>query len=169
MRNVYSSFQCIYSGVVQGSCLGPLLFLVFISDMLDMLVKSPVNCKLYADDIKLLPELKTAADESCFQGCLDLLYSWSVTWQLAISSRKCCIATIGKLGDSWGKPNYCLDVERISVSDTVSDVGVTFKFQPTYRKITCKAHQRANLINRCLPPNNVTYWLRISSRMLVLS
>ena len=71
------------SGVVQGSCLGPLLFLVYINDVLDIF-KSPVNCKLYADDIKLLPELKTAADESCFQGCLDLLYSWSVIWQLAI-------------------------------------------------------------------------------------
>jgi len=69
--------------------------------------KSPVNCKLYADDVKLYTELKTAADESCFQGCLDFLYSSPVAWQLAISSKKCCIATIGKLGDSWGKPNYC--------------------------------------------------------------
>ena len=63
--NVYSSFQCIYSGVVQGSCLGPLLFLVYINDVLDIF-KSPVNCKLYADDVKLYTELKTAADESCF-------------------------------------------------------------------------------------------------------
>jgi len=74
------------SGVVQGSCLGPLLFLVYINDVLDDIFKSPVNCKLYADDVKLYTELKTAADESCFQGCLDLLYScMSVTWQLAIS------------------------------------------------------------------------------------
>jgi len=63
-------------------------------------------------------ELKTAADESCFQDCLDLFYSWSVTWQLAISSKKCCIATIDKLSDSWGKPKHCLGVD---VSDTVSD------------------------------------------------
>jgi len=47
-----------------------------------------------------------------------------VTWQLAISSKKFCIATIGKLGDSWNKPKYCLGVEHISVSDTVSDLGV---------------------------------------------
>ena len=67
-----------YSGVVQGSCLGPLLFLVYINDVLDIF-KSPVNCKLYADDVKLYTELKTVADESCFQSCLDLLYSWSVT------------------------------------------------------------------------------------------
>ena len=64
--NGYSSFQHIYSGVVQGSCLGPLLFLVYISDVLDIF-QSPVNCKLYADDVKLYTELKTTADESCFQ------------------------------------------------------------------------------------------------------
>jgi len=86
-------------GVVQGSCLGPLLFLVYINDVWDIF--KSVNYKLYADDVKLYTELKTAADESCFKSCLDLLYSWSVTSQLAISSKKCCIATIGKLGDSW--------------------------------------------------------------------
>ena len=87
--------------------------------------QSPVNCKLYADDVKLYTELKTAADESCFQGCLDLLYLWSVTWQLAISGKKGCIATIGKPDDSWGKPQHCLGAEHISVSDTVSDLRVT--------------------------------------------
>jgi len=63
-----------------------LLFLVrvgYINDVLDIFL-SPVNCKLYADDVKLYTELKTTADESCFQGCLDLLYLWSVTWQFNI-------------------------------------------------------------------------------------
>jgi len=115
--NVYSSFQRIYSGVVQGSCLGPLLFLVYINDVLDIF-QSPVNCKLYADDVKLYSELKTSADESCFN-------LWTVTWQLAISGKKGCIATIGKPDDSWGKPQHCLGAENISVSDTVSDLGVT--------------------------------------------
>ena len=145
-------FQRIYSGVVQGSCLGPLLFLMYINDVLDIF-QSPVNCKLYADDVKLYTELKTSADESYFQGCLDLLYLWSVTWQLAISSKKCCIATVGKPDDSWGKPQHCLGAEQISVSDTVSDLGVTvdphLSFSQHIEKITCKAHQRANLIHRC--------------------
>ena len=87
--------------------------------------QSPVNCKLYADDVKLYTELKTTADESYFQGCLDLLYLWSVTWQLAISGKKCCIATVGKPDDSRGKPQHCLGAELIPVSDTVSDLGVT--------------------------------------------
>ena len=48
---------------------------------------------------------------------------------------------------------YCLGVEHISVSDTVSDFGVMvdshLSFSQHIEKITCKAHQRANLIHRC--------------------
>jgi len=35
-------------------------------------IQSPVSCKLYADDVKLYTE--STADESYFQGRLDLLY-----------------------------------------------------------------------------------------------
>ena len=49
--NEYSSFLPIRSGVIQGSCLGPLLFLVFINDITDIFNDSVV-CKLYADDVK---------------------------------------------------------------------------------------------------------------------
>ena len=57
MANSYSGFAPISSGVVQGSCLGPLLFLLFINDLLDEF-NMPVTCKLYADDAKLLGVLK---------------------------------------------------------------------------------------------------------------
>jgi len=50
--NAYSSFKHIRSGVVQGGCLGQLLFLIFINDITDNL-RSPFKCKMYADDVKL--------------------------------------------------------------------------------------------------------------------
>ena len=79
------------------------------------------------------------------QYTIDLLYSWSVTWQLAISSKKCCIATIDKLGDSWRKPKYCLGVEHIPVSDTVSDLGVIVDSRLSLANISKKS--LARLIN----------------------
>jgi len=50
-----SSELNIISGVIQGSCLGPLLFLLFINDITDVLRTNCTNCmcKLYADDLKL--------------------------------------------------------------------------------------------------------------------
>jgi len=97
VNNVYSSFDYIRSGVVQGSCLGPLLFLIYIyiNDITDCF-DDKVNCKLYADDVKLYTELRSAADCYCFEDCSDRTYQWSLTWQLRISSQKCCVIDVGK-------------------------------------------------------------------------
>jgi hypothetical protein len=42
----------ILSGIVQGSCLGPLLFLMYVNDVTDIL-PSHRTCKLFADGLKL--------------------------------------------------------------------------------------------------------------------
>ena len=73
VNNVYSSSGYIRGGVVQGSCLGPLLFLIFINDITDCF-DDQVNYKLYADDVKLYSELRSDADSFRFQACLDHIY-----------------------------------------------------------------------------------------------
>ena len=72
VNNVYSSFDYIRTGVVQGSCLGPLLFLIYINDIIDCF-DDKVNCNLYADDAKLYTELRSG-DSYCFQECIDSIY-----------------------------------------------------------------------------------------------
>ena len=59
LGNVLSSPRCIRSGVIQGSCPGPLLFLVYINDLMDVFT-ADVNCKLYADDVKLYAEVRSS-------------------------------------------------------------------------------------------------------------
>ena len=68
-----SPFERICSDVVQGSCLGPSLFLIFINNIVDCYGNS-VACKLYADewdDVKLFTELRSTDDNFCLQECLD--------------------------------------------------------------------------------------------------
>jgi len=62
--NEHSSFLPIRSGVIQGICLRPLLFLMFINDITDIFNDSVV-CKLYADDMKLYTVAKSVADNNC--------------------------------------------------------------------------------------------------------
>ena len=50
--NTLSSMKPLTSGVVQGSCLGPLLFVIYINDIVS-LFDGQCTCKLYADDMKL--------------------------------------------------------------------------------------------------------------------
>ena len=59
-----SSFKPVYSGVPEGSVLGPLLFLIFINDITDLFTGT-VGIKLFADDIKIYLEISDVCD--CFQ------------------------------------------------------------------------------------------------------
>jgi len=64
----------VSSGVPQGSVVGPLLFLLFVND-LEYEIRS--NFLKFADDTKILRELKDNMDCSMFQRDLDKLVSWS--------------------------------------------------------------------------------------------
>ena len=72
------------SGVVQGSCLGPLLFLIYINDF-TRIFNSTATPKLYADDLKLYATLTCNNDEIAFRQNLEMLSIWRKTWQLPIS------------------------------------------------------------------------------------
>ena len=82
------------SGVVQGSCLGPLLFLIFINDLVSVF-NAKVTPKLYADDLKLYASLSCSNSIADFQENLDRLTEWAKVWQLPISVNKCCIMQVG--------------------------------------------------------------------------
>jgi len=92
---VGSVYSLSRNGVVQCSNLGPLLFIIYINDLTDMF-KVQVRCKLFADDVKLCTEISCATDVMVFQECLGSIYRWSSTWQLAVSSHKCCVMDIGR-------------------------------------------------------------------------
>ena len=76
------------SGVPQGSVLGPILFNVFINDLADLFDPSSCSIKLFADDLKLYTEISDINSSTNFQSNLNLIYSWSLIWQIGISLTK---------------------------------------------------------------------------------
>ena len=50
--DIFSAYKHLSSGVIQLSCLGPLLFVIYVNDVVSLFGEDCV-CNLYADDMKL--------------------------------------------------------------------------------------------------------------------
>jgi len=148
--NSLSKPTALTSGVVQGSCLGPLLFLIFINDLASIFGPS-ITPKLYADDLKLYSTLTCSSAHDIFQQNLDRLSDWASLWQLSISIKKCHLAQVGgRRGHTDIANTFTLCGSVLSYTDNVSDLGVCIDRHLTFAvhidNITRKASQRCYLI-----------------------
>ena len=76
----------VLSGVPQGSVLGPVLFLIFINDLLDN-IRSSV--RLFADDCVLYRNIHSLQDCLALQEDLTSLGQWEADWQMKFNVAKC--------------------------------------------------------------------------------
>ena len=65
----FSALHSVVSGVVQGSVLGRILFVLFVNDICD-LASLGVAIKLFADDTKFYYVFDNAMSPDCLQSCL---------------------------------------------------------------------------------------------------
>ena len=73
-----SNVKPVQSGVIQGSIIGVLLFLLFINNLPDVVRTS--NVLLYADDLKLFKVIKSLLDRLALQTDIDRILDWSIAW-----------------------------------------------------------------------------------------
>ncbi|KAK3888729.1 hypothetical protein Pcinc_007204 [Petrolisthes cinctipes] len=74
VSGVVSKPSIVTSGVPQGSVLGPLLFLIHISDINELVKFSTVSS--FADDTCILKEVTSIADADLLKKDLSAIYSW---------------------------------------------------------------------------------------------
>lgn len=84
--NNHSSHRVsVDSGVPQGSVLGPLLFILYINDIVNGI---PVNIRLYADDCVIYSEIESLKDQVLLNKSFNKVVSWCEAWQMSINFEK---------------------------------------------------------------------------------
>jgi hypothetical protein len=112
------------SGVPQGSVIGPILFLVLLSDIDKDVTSSHTSS--FADDTRMLREILNAIDSIALQSDLNAVFEWSVVNNMAFNDPKFDLVRYGtnqELKDStfYTRP----DGEKIEEKCHVRDLGVT--------------------------------------------
>jgi len=87
--------QIITSGIPQGSVLGPLLFLIYINDLLDT-CGSYSEVYAFADGAKFFRHILTDDDRKNLQCAVNALQNWSRKWLLNLNVKKCQVVSFGR-------------------------------------------------------------------------
>jgi len=152
-----SEIRDLLSGVIQGSNIGPLLFISYINELAEVLGPLFVTAKFFADDLKVYAEVLTAIDVNCFQSALDRITAWCNDWQLQIAVNKCSILCFGPISAS---VDLHIDGNILPIVSTVKDLGITFDKNLSstshVMSVVFTANQRVNLLLRSFHTRNRT-------------
>ena len=146
----------INRGVLQGSKLGPLLFNLFINDLLDSLNNSNLGATIgdilvsalgFADDIVLVTDCPKKA-----QKLLDICQSWALANMMTFKTSKCEVMVLN--GPS-SNVNLMLFSNTLKIVDSYRYLGVTLTsnritnlFRTHFNLLIDKAKTRASTIRR---------------------
>ena len=143
-----SKLFSVHSGVAQGSNLGPLLFIMFLNDVVNY-----IDCKfyIYADDLKIVNIIKDLSDCEKLQQNIDKFTSYCKNNHLPINNGKCLIMSYTRKVVTLVF-DYNINGTMLKRSDRVSDLGVimdcTLSFIPHFEAIVTNAMKILGFIIR---------------------
>ena len=152
INGVLSSEHSVSSGVPQGSVLGPLLFILYISD-----ISQNMSCRtsMYADDTKMFCDPTLQHGDMVED--LSELERWTEKWLLKLNVSKCSVLHIG-----YNNPRLEYDIGGLELSKVTEqvDLGVKvsndLKWESHIDTIVKKANTLIYLIRRSfinMPPD----------------
>lgn len=147
----FSSYTDVQSGVPQGSILGPLLFVLFINDAVDV-IDINSNILLYADDMKLYREIRSSDDQTILQSDINSLVQWALDNKIKFHPGKCKVLRCTLKKHNSLSFIYTLSNVPIEISNSERDLGVmitpSLKWNKHHATLLGKASQKLGLLRR---------------------
>ena len=133
IEGIKSEITKVNSGSVQGSVLGPVLFLIYISDITEN-VTSDIN--IFVDDAKVKEKIEDEEDVENLQNNLETLYEWQTRNSMTFNGAKFQVLRYGQ--DEELKNNtlyFTAQMEGFHPSGTLASFSVTMgNSKITYRR-----------------------------------
>ena len=121
-ENEYSSLKDIKAGVPQGSILGPILYLIYTSDLP---VMENIKVATFADDTALMATGRDINEStSKLQGANDSISNWCKSWKIKLNENKSVHVnfTLKKLQN---QPNVTLNNIEVPLENKAKYLGMT--------------------------------------------
>ena len=165
LRGSKSDWINIFSGVPQGSVLGPFLFIVYVNDMPNVVSS---DLYMFADDTKLYRTITSESDCNILQQDLNNVIDWGNMWLTNFNLHKCKVLSFGiQVSVRNIYSMSCTSEEHLLDGiEEENDLGVLFnsslKFGNHISKIVHKANRLLGLIKRTfsyLEPQITLYYI----------
>ena len=140
-----------FSGVPQGTVLGPLLFSLYINDI-SKDVDSEI--RLFADDCVCYHEIRVTDDSFKLQKDIDRLGCWARKWDMRFQQVKCNIMQITRKRTNKIEASYILEGTVLENVDSIKYLGVTithdFRCNTHISNMSTKANRTPGFLRRNL-------------------
>lgn len=163
--SVFSSPRPVPTGVPQGSHLGPLLFALYVNDLIDTVESLGVSCSVYADDAKIYLPISGPTDQAKLQTAVNAVDEWCIRNGMLLNPGKCVTITYSRARNKL-LGQYVARGTIIQRVDLVKDLGVwldaTLTMNQHIEKTIAKTRRVIGLIKRfCAELGNNVHIARI--------
>jgi ribonuclease P/MRP protein subunit RPP40 len=166
VNSTLSEEKNIKNGVPQGSILGPLLFIAYISDLPDFCQTENVKLKLFADDLKAYHISKPNPEFHIpLQNFIDKLAEYCSINGLRIAVQKCSTLHLGNKNPSHNYSHNNTLIPNIPKGESVRDLGIHFtadlKWNAHINIITKKSRRISYALLKSLKSNDPKFLVQM--------
>ena len=120
-----SSWKNILAGVPQGSVLGPLLFLIYINDLLNEIESI---CKIFADDASLFSKVKDETfSDTQLNNDLNKISKWDFQWKILFNpdpSKQVLEICFSHKRDTRNYPSLVFNDTKVQIANSQKHLGL---------------------------------------------